>query len=92
MKKKTGKVFLITAGVLLLLWGAMVTTDSIRCSSLKEPIFVVPGITQDDGGSGTYHGIGYEVEIKKHIDPEFGLCVDAVEMKMFGKVISASIV
>jgi hypothetical protein len=91
MKKKAGKIILITVGAIVILWGTVFITDSIRCASLKEPLFVVPGPTADDGGSGTYYGIGYTVEVEKHIDAAYGLCVDSVEMKMLGKVVSASI-
>ncbi len=57
---------------------------------MKEPLFVVPGLPHD-GGSGTYYGLGYTVEVEKHIDVAYRLCVDSVEMKMLGKVVSASI-
>lgn len=90
MKKKV-KIILIIVGLFVILWGTTFTTDYIRSSSLKEPLFVVPVVTADDGGSGTYQGIGYTVEVKKHIDSELGVCVDSVEMKIFGKTISASI-
>lgn len=92
MKKKTVKITVITLCTLLVLWCGMFITDYVRCGSLKEPIFVVAvGVTADDGGSGTYQGLGYRVEIEKHIDAEYGTCIDSVEMWMFGKVISASI-
>ena len=91
MKRETSKMILLAAGAAVLLWGAAFATDYIRCASLKEPLFVVPGAAADDNGSGTYRGIGYTVEIKKHIDEKYGVCVDSVEMRMFGSVISASI-
>ena len=89
MKKKRTKTVLIIVGVLIVLWGAMFATDYIRCSSLKEPLFVIAkGTTADDGGSGTYQGLGYIVEVEKYIDSEGSPCVSATEMKMFGMTIA----
>ncbi len=90
--KKTKKGILIGLCALLLLWSAMFTTDYIRCTSLKRPLFVIStGDTADDGGSGTYQGLGYTVDVDVSIDAEYGLCVNAVEMRFLGKVIAASI-
>lgn len=92
MRKWVRRLVLITLCTLLVLWCGMFITDYVRCGSLKEPIFVIAvETTADDGGSGTYQGLGYRVEIEKHIDAEYGTCIDSVEMWMFGKVISASI-
>lgn len=92
VKKKSIKIAVIALCTLLILWCAMFFTDYVRCGSLKEPIFVIAaGETADDGGSGTCRGLGYRVEIEKHIDAEYGVCIDSVEMWMFGRVISASI-
>lgn len=92
MKRKTSRMILIIICAAAVLWGAVFITDFTRCNSLREPLFVIAkGVAADDGGSGTYQGLGYTVDIEKYIDPEFGSCVKSVEMKMFGKVISASI-
>lgn len=40
---------------LVFLWGIIFFTDYSRCRNFKEPIFVVAGVTADDGGSGTYY-------------------------------------
>lgn len=91
MKKKTSRIFLIVICALVVLWGAMFSVDYVRCNSLREPLFAVSrGVTADDNGSGTYQGLGYTVSIEKDIDAEYGPCIRSVEMKMFGKVISAS--
>lgn len=66
-------------------------TDYYRCQNFKEPIFVVPAETADDGGSGTYQGLGYKVIVKKHIDPEHGAVLDCVEMYVGKKVVAAAI-
>ena len=90
--KKAKKCIVIIACALLLLWGAMFTTDYVRCGSLKRPLFVVStGDTADDGGSGTYQGLGYTVDMEVYLDAEYGLCISSVEMKVLGKVVAASI-
>lgn len=92
MQKKTSRIFLVVICAFVVLWGIMFVTDYARCSSLREPIFVVSkGVSADDGGSGTYQGLGYTVSVEKYIDAEYGPCISSVEMNMFGKVISASI-
>lgn len=92
MKRKTKKRIAVVLAVLAVLWGAMFATDYVRCASLKEPLFVTAkGVTADDGGSGTYQGLGYTVEVEKCLDAEYGVCVQSVEMRMFGRVIAASI-
>ncbi len=89
MKKKT---VIIAISVLVILWCAVFVTDYVRCSSLKEPLFVIAkGTTADDGGSGIYQGLGYSVEVQKRIDAEYGACVTSVKMEAFGRVIAASI-
>ena len=92
MKQKTKKRIAVVLAVLAVLWGAMFATDYIRSISLKEPLFVTAkGVTADDGGSGTYQGLGYTVEIEKYLSAEYGVCLQSVEMRMFGRVIAASI-
>lgn len=91
MKRKSARIVLLLAVTLVVLWGAMFVTDYVRCGSLREPIFVLAGITYDDGGSGTYHGLGYTVTVRKHISTEYGIEIEYVEMRVFGKVVSASI-
>ncbi len=93
MAGKAVKITVIVLCALVFLWGAMFLTDFIRCGSLKAPLFVVA--TENsltcDCGSGTYYGLGYTVEMEKYIDLEGGLSVQSVEMRMFGKTISASV-
>jgi len=59
--------------------------------SLREPIFVLDGETADDGGFGIYYGLGYTVKMEKHIDAEGGAVLDAVELRLLGKTVAASI-
>ncbi len=91
VKPKKKKFFIIIIVSLIVLWLGIFTTDYTRCNSLKAPIFVVPGKTADDGGSGKYYGLGYTVKIKKYIDAEYGVSIESVEMYVLGKIVSASI-
>lgn len=89
MKKR----LLIVCCVLLTLWGSMFTTDYIRCGTLRKPLFVV-GVSDtlaDDGGSGTYRGLGYTVQVEGRLTVSHGFVVESVEMSVLGRVISASI-
>ena len=91
MKKIWGILFSVLCAVIVV-WLTVFVTDAVRTVNLKEPIFAVPpAATADDGGSGTFRGLGYTVEVEKHLDSEFGLKTVSVEMKMFGKVVAAAI-
>ena len=88
---KSLKVVLKIVIILISLWVIIFTIDFIRCSHFKMPIFVVEGDTADDGGSGTYYGLGYRVEVKKHISPDYGGQLEKIEMYMFDKFITGAI-
>jgi len=87
MKKIVISVFVI----LIALWGVIFFIDYSRCSQFKEPIFVIAGVTADDGGSGTYYGLGYKVKIEKTILAEYGPILVKVEMYMFDKFIVGAV-
>ena len=77
--------------VCLLLWIGIFSVDCTRCMNLKAPLFVIPlEVTADDGGSGRYQGLGYTVNVEKHLDAELGLQVVAVEMRVMGRTVAAS--
>jgi hypothetical protein len=77
--------------VLILLWTIIFLVDYSRCSNFKEPIYVVAGETADDGGTGTYYGLGYKVEIEKTISPEYGTKIVKIEMYILDKFIIGAI-
>lgn len=80
------------AALILVLWVAMFAIDCHRCSSLQHPLFVVSLTTADDGGSGTYIGIGNSVEMDVSLDAEDGLIVESEEMRLLGMfTVAASI-
>ena len=85
------KVVIIVLAILIILWGIIFFIDYSRCSHFKEPIFVVAGVTADDGGSGTYYGLGYKVKIEKTISVEHAPTLVKVEMYMFDKFIAGAI-
>lgn len=83
MKKKI--VWIVV--ILVLLWGILFGVDYARCMDLKKPLFTVASAICDDGGSGTYWGPGYRVELEGCLDPEYGYRVEAVEFWLFGVVL-----
>lgn len=85
------KVVISILAILIALWGVLFFIDYSRCSQFKEPIFVVAGETADDGGSGTYYGLGYKVKMEKNISAETGPVLVKVEMYMFDKFITGAI-
>ena len=90
MNKKL-KTLTIILLVIIVLWGIIFAVDFFRCANLKMPIFVITLETAYDGGSGTYYGLGYVVEVKKHISAEYGAQTESVEMYVLNKCISGAI-
>ena len=55
----------------LVLWLAMTATDLYRVThEFERPLFCILVNGADDGGSGTYIGLGYAFEIKGNFMPE----------------------
>ncbi len=89
--KKSKKIIITIIAIAVLLWGSMFCTDYISCRKMQDPVFARATVTSDDGGSGLYKGLGYTIEIEKHIDPDFGVITDSVEMRLFGALVFAAI-
>ena len=85
---RTAKIIGCIVCVAVMLWSAMFLCDLTRVRNGGEPVFVVPVYTADDGGSGTYVGLGYTAEIYKHLDVDYGVITDGVYLCMFGKYIA----
>ena len=90
MEKKI-KILIIILLVVMSLWGIIFTIDYFRCTNLKMPIFTIPENTADDGGSGTYYGLGYSVEVEKNISAEYGTQIEKIEMYIFDNFIGGGI-
>ena len=67
--KLVKKLFLIFL-FCFLLWFAAAATDLFRLNHFEMPIFSRPAEIADDGGSGTYNGFGWHIEIKGNFMPE----------------------
>ena len=63
------KLFLIFI-FCFLLWFACAATDLFRLNSFELPLFARPIETSDDGGSGTYKGFGWRIELEGNFMPE----------------------
>lgn len=88
MKKKLLAIFC----ALLLLWGGIFITDYACSNALREPIFARSGgIAADDGGSASYIGLGYTVQVKKCIDAQGQSRIESVEMRLFGRMIAGGV-
>ena len=87
MKKK----LLTVLAAVLVLWGAAFATDYLRVSHFREPMFVLYGVTADDGGSYTGQGLGYTVVVEKYITPDGASALESVTMTVLDRVIAAAI-
>lgn len=64
------KVWIIAVVVVLVLWLAAGITDFYLVRRFEQPVFCVLTDSADDGGSGTYVGLGYSFAIKGNFMPE----------------------
>ena len=87
MKRKLTVFFLCFVFSIGLIWGSVFAVDYARCSALKKPVFAMGIDTADDGGSGTYRGLGYEITIDGHLSAEYGFQVDTLDITLLGKPI-----
>lgn len=85
--KKTFRIVTIIICALVVLWVMIIGTDYWRTiHSFEKPIFSICTLGVDDGGSGTYTGLGYNIEIKGNFMPEDELPgVTHARFIMFGR-------
>lgn len=56
---------------IIVIWGVIAVTDYRHvCHNFEKPMFAIATGTADDGGSGTYIGLGYSFEIQGSFMPE----------------------
>ena len=72
--KKIGKKKSIIIAIIciIVLWITMGLVDYIRVSGFERPIFCLLDVenSYEDGGSGTYEGLGYSFDIMGNFMPE----------------------
>ncbi|HQA49543.1 MAG TPA: hypothetical protein PLP71_05760 [Syntrophomonadaceae bacterium] len=57
--------------IIIVIWSGITILDYWRiCHGFERPVFAVPAETADDGGSGTYKGLGYSFDIEGNFMPE----------------------
>jgi len=91
-KMKNKKVRIVLA-IVTLVWACLFVTDFVRVGNFEKPIFSVLVNDADDGGSGTYVGLGYWTEIEGNFvtESEAERGVTQYDMKLFGIRVQAAI-
>lgn len=75
----------------LVIWATVGVVDYIRVCNLKKPAFAVAEGIADDGGSGTYEGLGYSFNIEGNFMPDDDLPgVTHYKFYLFGKLMKES--
>lgn len=89
--KKGRKAFIGILAVLITLWLVMFSVDYTRCAKLKAPVFATEEATRNS--ITEYKGIGYTAitEKGKGADPISEDVIIRSELRLFGKIVSASI-
>ena len=89
--KTVKRLFLIFI-FFFLLWFVAMATDLLRLNDFEKPIFARPTVTADDGGSGTYEGLGWRIELEGNFMPEEELPgVTQFEFYLFDDMVHAGI-
>ncbi len=94
--KKIGKKKSIIIAIIciIVLWITMGLVDYIRVSGFERPIFCLLDVenSYEDGGSGTYEGLGYSFDIMGNFMPEDEYPgVTSYTYYVFGNEVSAGI-
>ena len=93
MLKRLFVFFLCLVFSVAVLGGIMFGVDYHRVSNLEKPLFArgTPETLYDDGGSGTYQGLGYTVVIDGELTAEYGFVVHEAELYLLGQLVFAAI-
>lgn len=69
--KRAKTVTIKIISIIILLWSILVISDYFKTThSFKKPTFTKLYNACEDGGSGTYMGLGYSIEIEGNFMPE----------------------
>jgi len=90
MKNKKLK---IAMAIVTLVWACIFAIDFVRVSNFEKPFFAVLVNGADDGGSGTYVGLGYWTEIDGNFVTENAVerGITQYDMKLLGIRLQAAI-
>ncbi len=95
MIKKKKTLTALAAGLLVLfaLWVTAGAVDYWRvCHSFERPLFATAAVTAEDGGSGTYRGLGYHFIIEGNFMPEDELPgVTTYQYYLFGSHVKSGV-
>lgn len=83
MKNKKAKVVI---AIVTLVWACIFAIDFVRVGNFEKPAFCILVNGADDGGSGSYVGVGYTVDIEGNFvtEDEVERGVTEFDMKLFG--------
>ncbi|MCG8484133.1 MAG: hypothetical protein MJA31_12540 [Clostridia bacterium] len=86
MKKKNAvKIAISICIVVVLVITAMGTIDYQKTMhNFEKPMFAQVVNGADDGGSGNYVGIGYNIDIHGELDIEYGYVIHSAQFSIFG--------
>ncbi len=86
------RIVLIVFAVVIVLWSAMLITDTVKSHNFQEPVFAWEKDVQPDDGSVIYQGLGYIVNTRHYTDENGETYPEYSEVKLFGILVSAVIV
>jgi len=85
MKGNAIKIVFITFILAVLVITAMGTIDYRKTMrNFEKPIFAQVVLGADDGGSGNYVGLGYNIDIRGELDVDYGYVIHSAQFNIFG--------
>ncbi len=85
------KIIIIIVSVLVLLWSAMLITDTVKSQQLSEPVFASTESVESGSSTISYKGIGYTIDVDYSVYEDGTPYVVSTEVRLFGILIAAAI-
>ena len=86
------RIVLIALTAIVVLWGGMLITDTVRSQNFLEPVFAREKVCFSDVDSKEYQGLGYTVKREFFANENGETFCGCSEVYLFGKPFSAVIV
>ena len=85
------RVVLIIFAVIIVLWAAMLITDTVKSQNFKEPVFAKEIRVEADNDTIVYQGLGYSVKREFFANQKGEAFCGCSEVRLFGFLVSAVI-
>ncbi|MBQ7962586.1 MAG: hypothetical protein IJ289_08285 [Clostridia bacterium] len=85
------RIVLVAVAVVVVLWSAMLITDTVRSQNFQEPVFAKEIRVEADNDTIVYQGLGYTVKREFFANQNGERFCGCSEVWLFGILVSAVI-